>query len=755
MLFKKYIHDKNGGSLGFSRKLNDYIDIAAREIYSSDGDILKFSANVAISAGDVTFSVIGSKEARHFVIFGLPVEELKSAKRVSLPNDLVLSLSAWQHCTPSHYEYVIKDSYNVKIVKVLKQSNARSAHTTSTSNDCIATNYEINGQAVKPLPSYRIHLISINGELYSGTQVDNKKDIAFTAISAISATNPNFSAQIKSYLIKPVMQQIEKAESLNFLAEIRRITIIFIDIVPNKHSNNELIFLADKCFLLLHSIVTPCGGCINGINLYEKNIFFFIVFGLPGYTSEVQFSADEACKNGIICATDILRSVKTVAGIQSAFIGMSTGIAYCGVIGSTARKYYAVVGPPVNKAIRIMDISYDKVSCDYDTVLHSHISKSKFRSRGVKTLQRLEKHHIYEYLGELWVKKNLDTTLDYCYPILGRLYELEYFDDILNEIGILDRKYSGLLIKGIERSGKSRLLDAFVTCVSNKQIKPIKLSLHVTYAEKAYSVIYHIIMQILDAEDCETVEDREKTLHNKLSDILAFENYCYLNVLMRVRFPLSNAYCLDTDQERHTKTLDIFELILTQLKTKICILLDDVQYMDYESWQFLSLALDNYDVVVAMTILKSESREDLSQVEAEFYKDKRLMKHLLLGLNVNLLPAFACQFLNVRAIPKKLNRYLLKRKDGHIGWCETLLMLILQSNGLDFIKISPSEATEHDLVFPNNTLVTKIPIDLTPEELPPPLPWTQMSLVDICITNENYDTITDKDRDMTGKYVLF
>jgi len=71
--------------------------------------------NVAISAGDVTFSVIGNDEARHFVIFGLPIEDLKNAKNISLPNDLILSLSAWQHCTPSEYEYVIKDPYNVKV----------------------------------------------------------------------------------------------------------------------------------------------------------------------------------------------------------------------------------------------------------------------------------------------------------------------------------------------------------------------------------------------------------------------------------------------------------------------------------------------------------------------------------------------------------------------------------------------------------------------------------------------------------------
>lgn len=72
-------------------------------------------------------------------------------------------------------------------------------------------------------------------------------------------------------------------------------------------------------------------------------------------------------------------------------------------------------------------------------------------------------------------------------------------------------------------------------------------------------------MQILEAEDCDTVEEREKELLNKLGNVLALEDFCYLNVLMRVRFPFSDTYCLDTDWRRHTKTIDIFKIILKQV----------------------------------------------------------------------------------------------------------------------------------------------------------------------------------------------
>ncbi|KAL6439512.1 hypothetical protein ACFW04_003964 [Cataglyphis niger] len=304
----------------------------------------------------------------------------------------------------------------------------------------------------------------------------------------------------------------------------------------------------------------------------------------------------------------------------------ATGMAYCGVIGHVARKYFAVIGPPIDKVMKIMSISYDKVSCDYDTVIHSHFKKYQFRSRGVRIFGRLEKFHVYEYLGDKLIRKDAIAPLDYCYPILGRTEELENFNNVLDEIGITNRNYSGILI---------------------------------------------------------------------------------------------------------------------ELVNKICIFLDDIQYMDYMSWQFLSTALNNNNIVMAMTMLKPNAWEDLSHVEVEIYKDKRFMMCALHGLNANLLPTFACQFLNVFGIPRRLNKFLRKSKNGHIGWCEALLTFLLQNNSLDFIKIVPGEAKRHDLIFVDTALVTKLPIDLTPEEVAPPLPWTQMSELDVCVTTENYSKIDD------------
>lgn len=89
----------------------------------------------------------------------------------------------------------------------------------------------------------------------------------------------------------------------------------------------------------------------------------------------------------------------------------------------------------------------------------------------------------------------------------------------------------------------------------------------------------------------------------------------------------------------------------------VCILLDDVQHMDPLSWQFLSSALSNKNVVLVVTMLTPASWDELTQVEVGISQDKRLAHSSLEGLGSEYLGAFACQFLNVVAIPTSLETY--------------------------------------------------------------------------------------------------
>lgn len=88
----------------------------------------------------------------------------------------------------------------------------------------------------------------------------------------------------------------------------------------------------------------------------------------------------------------------------------------------------------------------------------------------------------------------------------------------------------------------------------------------------------------------------------------------------------------------------------------MCILLDDIQYIDPLSWQFLSYALNNSRVVIVMTATRHVPWENLFQVDSSVFRDKRLMIRTLDDLEPKYLTAFACQFLNVVAIPSAFEK---------------------------------------------------------------------------------------------------
>jgi hypothetical protein len=78
--------------------------------------------------------------------------------------------------------------------------------------------------------------------------------------------------------------------------------------------------------------------------------------------------------------------------------------------------------------------------------------------------------------------------------------------------------------------------------------------------------------------------------------------------------------------------------------------------MDYMSWQYLKCALNNKNIALAMTILEPPSWQDLSRVEIEIYKNKRLLQRSLTGLELESLSTLICQFLNIQGVSITLDK---------------------------------------------------------------------------------------------------
>lgn len=78
-------------------------------------------------------------------------------------------------------------------------------------------------------------------------------------------------------------------------------------------------------------------------------------------------------------------------------------------------------------------------------------------------------------------------------------------------------------------------------------------------------------------------------------------------------------------------------------------------------------------------------------------------------------------------------------------------MSAMQVNAFEIITISAAEASQYDLVFPDQSLLFKIPAYLMPEEIAPPLHWMQMSELTVCVLLKSTKDFIELNRDTTGR----
>lgn len=119
---------------------------------------------------------------------------------------------------------------------------------------------------------------------------------------------------------------------------------------------------------------------------------------------------------------------------------------------------------------------------------------------------------------------------------------------------------------------------------------------------------------------------------------------------------------------------------------------------------------------------------------------------------INFLPFkyYRREYISISII--SLFRILNQHSKNGIAWCEAFLMSILQVKALDIISISPQEVKKYNLIFPNPSFLSKIPVYLTPEELAPPLQWMQMTTLTVCVLSKKPKSPIEANRDVIGDF---
>ena len=164
------------------------------------------------------------------------------------------------------------------------------------------------------------------------------------------------AADLAPYLPRAMLASMVAGHE-EWLAELRQITVVFANLpdLDYRASLDE----AQEVMAALQGALYRYEGSINKLSVDEKGTTLVAALGLPPLAHE-----DDPAR-GVQAAVAMCRAL--AASGRRVAIGVTTGRAFCGSVGSRWRREYTMLGGVVNLAARLMQEAGDGVLCDAAT----------------------------------------------------------------------------------------------------------------------------------------------------------------------------------------------------------------------------------------------------------------------------------------------------------------------------------------------------------------------------------------------------
>ncbi|XP_022359249.1 adenylate cyclase type 10-like isoform X7 [Enhydra lutris kenyoni] len=483
--------------------------------------------------------------------------------------------------------------------------------------------------------------------------------------------------------------KIDEGQPMEYISEFRTVTMVLVSLEFNKTAwMLHLCHLIQEAALYISTVIEKGGGQLSQIFVFEKGCMFLCVFGLPG-----DKKPDE-CAHALESSFSIFSFCwENLAETKLVSISITNGPVFCGMIGAVARHEYTVIGPKVSLVARMISAYPGLVSCDEVTYLRSMLPAYNFKKLPEKMMKNISNPgKMYEYLGHrrciMFGKRHLARDRNKNHPLLDREKELEAFQMAQQEC-LHQKKGQAVLYEGGKGYGKSQLLAEINFLAQKEEHRVLPLKLKEADFKQCFYAIQTLMAIFFDIDTCPAYY-RQECLHKQLRGIIEEPLHCLFNDLFFVKFPLSFKVSHMDDLTRQKKVKACFFQVLQEAvrETPLIFLIDEAQYMDAASWEFLETLLSTVPIVMVMTLTPIFTLCGCAQ---HFLQSSQAVLVPILKLATTSLLRMACWELGVVSIPQELQIYLLHRCFGNPLYCEVLCQDLLSKDILLFHNLQEEE----------------------------------------------------------------
>jgi class 3 adenylate cyclase len=348
-----------GGDEELARSLNQYFTLLLRTIMSHGGDVFKFAGDALLvlwPSRDATLEVMSRRAAQCALDIKENHQDMKLSSGVTLNVKVGVGVG---HINILHVggvfdriEYMVTGQPFVRAFQAEHHAKPRQSILSPEVWDYVRSYFEASRlndgfmaveSCLRPLPKQSLPKSN----------------------SSIISVRERAAQLLKGYIPSAVLPFVN-AFGEQWASELRHITVLFVNLGLTPDTMNNM---SDENMQRIHNVIRKVQravyryeGSLNKFLMDDKGSTLIAVFGLPPLAHE-----DDAVR-GVLSALAICSNLHELGLVPS--IGVTTGMAFCGLVGSQRRREYSVLGDTVNLSARLMQHATKQgggIICDKNT----------------------------------------------------------------------------------------------------------------------------------------------------------------------------------------------------------------------------------------------------------------------------------------------------------------------------------------------------------------------------------------------------
>jgi hypothetical protein len=483
---------------------------------------------------------------------------------------------------------------------------------------------------------------------------------------AAAPSDADLESRVRPFVPRVIVDRTAAGQA-DWIAEFRKLTAIYVNLPGLDPSASDIAIRVQDAVRRIAAVVNPLGIPISNIVASEKGFIVQIACGLP------PFAQEHSAVLAVQAALQIRQALIAI-GVPSN-IGITSGDAFCGDVGSSNRREYVSTGLVMAYAARLMQMADNEIVCDEGAAQAAmgHAEFSKAESIHLKG--RAEPLHIRRIRDLARPRRDLPMPAG---ALFGRTAEL----GVLRErLGGLAEKPGGIAaIEAEPGAGKTHLLAHVADAAHRFGYLTAAAATSQIDKTTAYFVfrtlLPELVRQDTDLPDLPLEVLRERLIA-LVRDSRLVPRLALLEDILPLQFPDKGLTPEIRGQARLSGIEDLLIHIARERvkRMPLVIIVDDLQWVDASSARVLSTLVRHVTSALAIVATRPPDASTSSHVTALVASASPLLR--LQRLPPDAIAAIVKERLGSIEVPGALVDFVQTRSEGLPFFAEQLLFALL------------------------------------------------------------------------------